>query len=226
MKTGTSESTTAAIRLDAALPRVNLLPPEIARRDSVRRMQVGVGAVVAAALATVAGGYLMANGSASAAQQELDDSRAEQSRLTQETTRYALVPATAVRVQAAEGQLTQAMGSEVRWSTHLDAVARSVPANVWLTTLTAAQSSADGPTATGSPDAGGGIGTVQFVGRGFAHDDVAEWLESLARQKGYANPFFTESRVKDDSGRESVEFTSTVVVTADALSNRWTKGGR
>jgi hypothetical protein len=71
-----------------------------------------------------------------------------------------------------------------------------------------------------------GVGTVQFVGRAVSHDDVTEWLEALAAQQGYANPYFTESRKKDASGRDVIEFTSAVTLTPDALSRRYAEGVR
>ena len=34
---------------------------------------------------------------------------------------------------------------------------------------------------------------IQWPTVGFKHDDVAVWLESLAKQKGYVNPYFSSS---------------------------------
>ena len=67
-----------------------------------------------------------------------------------------------------------------------------------------------------------GIGTVTFTGVGFKHDDVAVWLDSLAKQKGYVNPYFTSSTKALLGNRSTVNFTSTVTMTADALSGRYT----
>ena len=55
-----------------------------------------------------------------------------------------------------------------------------------------------------------GIGTVTFSGVGFNHDDVAVWLESLAKQKGYANPYFSTSTEALIGTRTTVNFASTV----------------
>ncbi|MCU1589867.1 MAG: hypothetical protein JWP11_1123, partial [Frankiales bacterium] len=48
-------------------------------------------------------------------------------------------------------------------------------------------------------------------------------LESLAKQKGYANPYFTNSTKALVGSRETVDFTSTVTMTSAALSGRYTK---
>jgi hypothetical protein len=68
-----------------------------------------------------------------------------------------------------------------------------------------------------------GIGTVTFTGVGFSHDDVAVWLESLATQKGYANPYFSSSTETLLGTRKTVNFTSTATLTPAAYSGRYTK---
>ena len=67
-----------------------------------------------------------------------------------------------------------------------------------------------------------GIGTVTFVGVGFSHDDVAVWLESLAKQKGYKDPYFSNSTEALIGTRKTVNFTSTVTLTPEALSGAYT----
>ena len=67
-----------------------------------------------------------------------------------------------------------------------------------------------------------GVGTVTFTGVGFSHDDVAVWLESLAKQKGYTNPYFTNSTKALIGTRSTVNFSSTVTMTSAALSGRYT----
>ena len=57
----------------------------------------------------------------------------------------------------------------------------------------------------------------------FAHDDVAAWLESLAKEKGYTNPYFSSSTKAAIGSRPVVNFTSTVTVTKDAYSGRYSK---
>ncbi len=63
---------------------------------------------------------------------------------------------------------------------------------------------------------------MTFTGVGFAHDDVAVWLESLAKQKGYANPYFANSTEALIGTRKVVNFTSTTTLTSAALSGRYT----
>jgi hypothetical protein len=72
--------------------------------------------------------------------------------------------------------------------------------------------------------AAAGIGTVAFEGRAFSHNDVAAWLNSLARQKGYTQPYFSDSTVDPVGDKEdAVKFISQVTITEDALSKRYTE---
>jgi hypothetical protein len=96
-----------------------------------------------------------------------------------------------------------------------------------------AQESTPGTAGTAAPSGQSvldpGLGTVTFDGKGFEHDDVASWLESLAKEKGYSNPYFSISELVTEGdltagGRKLVHFTSTANLTPAALSNRYAKG--
>ena len=131
---------------------------------------------------------------------------------------------------AAEAQLTLAMGQEVRYSQLLNDLSLSVPENVWVKNITFAQGDpAVAPVAAGTalPGVEPGIGTVTFSGVGFSHDDVATWLDSLATQKSYADPYFSNSTETLIGTKTAVDFNSTTTLTSAALSGRYTapKGG-
>lgn len=202
------------------LPRVNLLPPEIAEGRRLRRIQYGLGAAVLGAVGLVAAGFVLASGAAGSAQSEVDAARAENSKLTAESAKFSSVTAVYAQAAAAQGMLTQAMGQEVRYSRLLSDLSLSVPQNVWLTQLTYSQTPPSQPT-LGMP--GTGIGTMTVTGKAFSHDDVAVWLESLAGQKSLQNPYFSSSTESLIGTRKAVDFTSTAALTPDALSGRYTK---
>ena len=48
------------------------------------------------------------------------------------------------------------------------------------------------------------------------------WLESLAKQEGYADPYFSNSTEALIGTRKTVNFTSTVTLTPKALSEDYT----
>ncbi len=206
--------------------RVNLLPPEVEQRTRQRRARAGMGAVVLLSAAAVGAGYYAAVADARAAQRALADSQARQRTLQGEEAKYAEVPATYAAVDRAEAQLAAAMGPEIRWSYYLRDLGLTTPDNVWFTNMTAAM---DVPGATAAPAqegaaVPGAIGSVSFTGRALAQVDVAAWLEALAKQRGYTNPYFSESTKHDEQGQEYVEFRSSVAVTDQARSQRFTKG--
>lgn len=202
----------------AFLPRVNLMPAEIAERRRMRRIQVGLGAGVLSAVGLVVLGFAAASSSASAANDELTLAQAEQGRLQAESAQYAEVTAVYAQAAAAEAMLTEAMGQEVRYSRFLSDLSLTVPENVWLKSLTFSQTPTEAAVGVAEP----GIGTVTVSGIGFSHEDVAVWLESLAGQKGYVNPYFSSSTEALIGPRTVVNFESTATLTSEALSGTYT----
>ena len=200
------------------LPRVNLLPPEIAEWVRFRRIQYALGGGVLAAVGVVALLYLAAVGSVNDATTELETANTTNTALRAETAKYAEVQSVYAQAAAAQAMLTQAMGEEVRFSQYLNDLSLTVPENVWLQNVTFKQAAT--PSALGTTEPG--IGQVTFTGVGFKHDDVAVWLESLAKQKGYTNPYFTSSTKALIGTRATVNFSSTVTMTPAALSGRFT----
>jgi Tfp pilus assembly protein PilN len=209
----------------ATLPRVNLLPPEIAAAQRLRAVQAGLGVGVLASLVVVGGLFVAASGQEHSAQSDLDTAKAKGTSLQAEQAKYADVPKVYAEVEARQAQLTQAMGQEIRWSYFLNDLSLRTPAKVWLSNLavtetvdaTAVQSATLGTT-YGTP----GIGTITFTGHGYTHNDVAAWLRALGQQPGLANPYFTRSDQEAVGDQSSVTFDSQAVITAKALSGRYT----
>jgi Tfp pilus assembly protein PilN len=107
-------------------------------------------------------------------------------------------------------------------------LSHNTPNNVWLTSMTVAQTVDADPTADAAAETdteymSPGLGTVTFQGKGFTHNDVAAWLGMLAKQKGMAQPYFTSSTKELIGTENSVTFTSQATITEDALSKRYTE---
>jgi Tfp pilus assembly protein PilN len=202
----------------AALPRVNLLPPEIAQKRRARKLQAGMGAAVAVAIVGVAAGYVMAHSSANSAKTDLANSKADTARLQTQVAQFDSDQSLRAQLTAEQTMLATAMGPEIQWSHYLNDLTLRIPDNVWITNL----SITTGSTAsTAGGAASGGIGSVNVTGTAFTHDDVATWLDSLAKEKGYSNPYFSNSAESFIGSRRVVNFTSSTVVTTDALSGRY-----
>jgi Tfp pilus assembly protein PilN len=209
----------------ATLPQVNLLPPEIGQQRRFRHVQVGLGGAVLASL-LVAGALLVAaNAQVGKAQDTLDANKAQATQLQAKVADYAEVPLVFGQVEAAKAQLGQAMGQEIRWSYFLNDLSLKIPNRVWLDSVTVSSTGATAAVAaTPGQYAAVGIGTVQFDGHAYSHNDVAAWLDSLAKQKGYTQPYFSDSTVTPlGTHKNAVKFSSQVTVTDDALSKRYTE---
>lgn len=207
-----------------SIARVNLMPPEIEESRRFRKVQAGLGGAMVAAVAAVAALYVLGQGGVSSAQQRLDAAKAQQQTLLHQQAALQNVSQVYADVASHQAMLSTAMGQEVQWSHYLNDLALRVPDNVWLTNVAITENVDGTQTASTSPLIPSGIGTVTFTGRGFTHDDVAAWLDSLAKEKGYASPYFSSSTEdQNTTGKKLVTFTSTVTLTNDALSGRFTK---
>jgi Tfp pilus assembly protein PilN len=206
-----------------AAPRVNLLPPEIAEKSRLRKAQFAMVGTGLAAVAVVGVMYTQQSAKVDDAQQQKAAAEAAHVRLTTEKAKLQNVSDTYAQVDQAKATLAAAMHDEVLWSGYLHDLTLTIPENVWLTGLTAKIESVKAP-ANGSsgPVLDPGLGTVTFTGHGFVHDDVAAWLESVAKEKGYANPYFSQSVEALIGTVPVVTFSSTVNLTEKALSNRYT----
>ena len=210
-----------------SLPRVNLLPPEILEAAKFRRFQLAMVAAGVGAFAVVGLlGYNAHSGVASA-KADLATAQASQASLQNQLNSLQSVKDVYNQVAAKKAMLSQAMGSEVRWSYYLTDLSLKVPDHVWLTSVNATESA--GSTSPGTPAVAAGasttagVGTVTFVGTAFSHDDVATWLDTLAKERGYTNAYFTNSTKSKLGPRDVVTFSSSVTLTQAALSGRYSK---
>jgi type IV pilus assembly protein PilN len=207
------------------MPQVNLMPPEIAEAERLHRLQRAmVGAVVVSAL-LVGGLYWHTKQGVSSAQNQLTAAQAQHSSLQVKYNGLDDVQQVFTQVQAKQLLVQQAMGQEVRWSFVLNDLTTAVPNNVWLTGITATESALPGssaPPTVGADGTTAGIGSIVFTGLGFRHNDVANWLDAMAGVKGFADPSFTASVKGVITPKSVVNWTSTVVLSATALSNRYT----
>jgi len=213
---------TQAVVGAATLPRVNLMPPEIDEKRRFRQLQLAMGGAVVGAVAVVGLLDVSAQSGVSSAQAKLNAAQAAQTSLQTQLTKLQGVSQTYAQRSAEQAQLVTAMGPEILWSHFLNDLALRIPDHVWITQLTATENSTtQAAAASASQVLTSGIGTVTFAGTAFSHDDVASWLDSLANEKGYANPYFTNSAEALIGPKTVVNFTSAVTLTNAALSGRY-----
>jgi Tfp pilus assembly protein PilN len=215
-----------------SFPRVNLIPDQIAAEAKIGKAKVTLGFAAAAAVAVVAGMYVMASGQVSAAQEQLDGATAHSAALASDAAKYADVPKIRADLTDAQAQQVAALGTEVRWSSVLTNLGLTIPAGVALTSLqanvTAAGVDAE-PAATGS--AGGavsvlgnpGIGTVLYQGEATDDTRLATFLESLSKNPGLIDPFATQAAAVSTS--PTITFSATATINQKALSHRFDAKG-
>ncbi len=202
------------------LPRVNLLPPELAEQARLRRVQLTLVGSLVVTVGVVGVLYAGATASVADATEGLSSATARGAALQAETRAFADVNEVYAKADTAQAMLVGAMGQEVRFSTFLDDLSKTVPEHVWLKNITFTQLAPVGTVAT-TP----GIGTATFTGVGFRHDDVATWLETLASQEGFVDPYVSDATAGKIGERKTVSFTSTVTLTSNALSGRYAAEG-
>lgn len=215
------------------LPSVNLLPPEMAEHRRFRQAQAKMGVGVLAAFVVVGLLYVSTDGAVSAANSRLAAAGAQHSRLQAQTGSYRGVTATYAKVPLAEALLSKAMGQEVRYSGLLNQLSATLPPNVWITNVAVSQTTpgaaATSGTATSSAAtsgaSAGGIGSLTVTGTAYSHDDVANWLDTLASTPTHTDPLLSSSTAAPVGSRTLVTFSTTVTLTPAALSGRYPATG-
>lgn len=229
MSTSTTERIGTGL---AALPRVNLLPPEIMVRRRLRRVQGTCGGAALAAAAAVVAATILAASAVGPAQSNLNTANAKQAQLQQQSAQFGDVTATYDRASQIQQILTTATAGEIHWSAFLNRLATTTPTNVQLKTMTVAPGAAAttpaGTTTTGvigSVTPAPALPTITFDGYAQSHDAVAHWLDVLATQRAVTNPYFTKSDQNEVGGKSVYEFEVTVSVAIDALQSKVDQGG-
>jgi Tfp pilus assembly protein PilN len=210
----------------ARLPRVDLMPPEFAQRRRERRILASLSLVVLAAVAIVAVLYVAAVHGKQAAQQSLDDATAKHTALSHQLAKLGDVQKTYDEQSRRQALLEQALAPEVHWSGYLADLSLRIPDNVWLTNMSVTENVDDAnQVTTGSGDSDSslvpsGIGTITFGATAFHHTDVANWLEAMAGERGFLYPYFSNSSKSKIGHKDTVTFSSKVILTKDALCGK------
>jgi Tfp pilus assembly protein PilN len=222
----TSADTVESLTTGSALPRVNLLPPEVHQARKLRRLQASLGAGVALVAVLAGGFYVMESSSAHQASHDLALVKAQSDKLNAQKAQYADVPRTLSAIDAAESARQTAMTDDVAWYRYLNDLSYVTPANTWLSQLSVnmqGQSAAGAAPATGGALSTPGIATITFAGTAKNHNDVAAWLDAIAKEKGWTDVYFTNSTAGAIGTTPVVTFASSVTVNSAALSHRFDK---
>lgn len=197
-----------------ALPRVNLLPVEVRESSRLRALQAGFAGGVLTATGVVAVLALAASASADAARTDLETAQAATTQVQAQVSELSYVRAVYSEVSTTQAAVDSARAMEIPWSRLLNDLSLSVPTGVWIESVSVA------PAAVTPGQTPANYGTVTYTGRGRTHADVAAWLEALAGLPGLTDATFTTSaKDQTDGGVATVTFSSTAVVTEEALAS-------
>jgi len=222
---------TATLTGLATLPRVNLLPPEIAEKHKVQQVQIGVGAAVLAVIVAMGFLYTQGKGSVDNAKGSLASAQSQQTALQGQINKLQYVTQTATQLDSAEATLTQATATEIHWSDYLGDLSLVIPSTVGVTQMTFTEALAPG-TLSNPSAAGPIVGNVAITGTGlsnngsqFVHNGVAAWLDAATKEKGFASAWFSNAQEAYIGSVKVSNFASTVDLTPDALTKRCAQPG-
>lgn len=204
------------------LPQVNLLPASVRAGRALQRVKVylllALGVVLIAALL----GYVASMMAVSSAQSELEQVQAETTRLQQEQSKYSEVPQVKREIADTELARTIGMSSEVLWSDYVYEVLLQMPAGSQLTGfVTTAMNPLEGAPLPADPLVGPGIASVAITHRSLSLPDTAAWIDMLNGIEGMHDAQVLTQAVSEDEGIVYYEVSSTVQLSADALSGRF-----
>jgi hypothetical protein len=210
----------------AVFPTANLVPPVLVEEAKRKRAKTIAVAAVGTSCVVVAGLFFLATIQVASANDQLEAARAQGQALVAQQAQYAEVPKVLGEVKSAQRDLATAMGPEILYSQVLTQFKAVTPAGVTYSSLTFSATSGDPRTAGTAGTTNGSVATGVFNGDAPTFPSVSLLLDNLAKVKTFTVPTVTTatSAVVVGTGAPTVQFGGSVGLTADARSQRFTKG--
>jgi Tfp pilus assembly protein PilN len=202
--------------LTADYPRVNLLPPEIQENRAFKRVQIGLGAVVLVAIGGVLAMQMNGQGAVHSAKAALAADADKAPRLQKTLNGLQYVTQAKSNSDAAKATIKQVRSTNVHWADFLNNLSLTLPPNDWYTSLGFSQKVLPGSLAAGTA-APSTIGTITFAGAGLKHNDVAAWLDAMAKEDNLIDPTFSQSNEILIGSTKTIQFQGSVSVTSGAI---------
>lgn len=177
------------------MSQVNLLPPELRRRQAARRTTSIVVAAGLGLIALVGIFYFFQTQRLADAQDELAAQRARNADLQARITELQSFADLQAELAAKEELVSTLFLNEVSWSSALLDVSRVIPDASFLTNLTGqVQATAAPADPTAPAPVGGLIGTMTFAGVAQETETIATWLVRLEQVQGWVNAWVTNAQ--------------------------------
>jgi hypothetical protein len=213
-------------RVVAALPHVNLLPPEISELKRLRQIQTGAVAVLVISAVAVGALYTTGASNVTKAKHQVASATAENTTLTAKVASFNNVRQIQSIRDSHEAMLTQAMSSEILWSNYFGAFA-TLPTSSWLKSMTLSETVSAG-SLTSPNQAPAVVATAAFTGVGLNYPSLAAWLDrvtTLGADDGLTDTYFNSATEAFIDNTKVVNFTGTANLSSTALSGRCAKSG-
>ena len=204
--------------------QVNLLPPEIRERQRTRRL-TALGALAGAVV--LAGVGFLYGVQALTLSQVREDLRAQEavnSQLQAEIASLQRFADLQAELREKQALVADVFRGEVSWSGALLDLSRVIPADAYLTGMTAQLSVQTGQPAEPTPEGAELIGSITFDGVVADIDTLADWLTRLEGVRGWVNAWASNATETEPfSGH--YPFSSGVDLSLDAATRRGAGGG-
>lgn len=202
------------------MTEVNLLPPELRRRQRSRQLSATVLLAAGAIVVLLFVVFLFESAKLSSSSNDLEAQDARNVQLQRQIAGLERFDQLKQAVDERQTLVETLVQDEVKWSGVLHDLSMVIPGQVYVTQFSGTISSDPSSTETAvTPE--GLIGTLQFQGVALDHSDVALWLDRLVEVHGWVNAWVsTETEVgAGASAGMGVQFTGTVDLSKDAATS-------
>jgi len=204
-------------------PQVNLLPPEIAARQSQGRIKALIVFMFLLFLAGIAALWFFVFGLRVVAEDNLAAEQERRLALQTELASYGYINDLAAQFENSIKAREWAGSTDIDWATHLNVLVRNVPDDITLTSLAMAQGS---PLAAANGDgtafANADMGSLVFTGRAATPDVTADLIEAFDSLPGFSDTWVDAKQIAVGTDEDTVywEYTGATRITYTALSGR------